>query len=655
VFRLSREVIMKLLEPFSVGTMNLRNRLVMSPMINNYATGEGYVTDRTLAYYEARAAGGVGLIIVEAACVDAPVGKGAALQLAIDDDKCIPGLRELAAVIHKHGAKAAVQLHHAGRITSSRFTGCQPVAPSPIPFPGDELVGVHAVFETPRELTVDEIRNVIGRFAEAAVRAKTAGFDAVEIHAAHGYLINEFLSLLSNNRQDQYGGDLENRARMLVETIAAVKKAVGDSYPVLCRINGEEVRFEGGGTVKDAQEIAKICQAAGIAAIDVSYMAGPDPSYLPMSAKPKGYLVHAAEAVKKAVSIPVIAVYRLTPAVGEQVIKEGKADLIAIGRGFLADPQLSNKAAEGRLDEITPCIVCNTCQYDITSENASLRCAVNPAQGKEGECSITKATRPKKVLVIGGGPGGMKAAIIAAQRGHQVTLFEKEGTLGGQLILAAVPPYKDTLVELTNSLSAQVTRAGVNIVLGKDVTITDAESMAPDAVILATGIMPFVPEIKGIDTSNVVLAEDVLAGKATVGQRVIIIGGELVGCETAEFLTDAGKEVTIMRKGPTIAADFSPMNRESLIGRLTLKNVTMLTGVRYEEITAKGLVITNKEGQKQTIPADTFILAAGARPNTELLDVLKGKVPELYQIGDCLEPRSLLEAIDEGFNVGRNL
>lgn len=462
---------MKLFEPCAIGTMSLKNRLVMPPMVTNFGTQDGYVTDRTRYYYEARAAGGVGLIIVEATCIDAPVGKLSPNQLVIDDDKYIPPLRELAQVIQRHGARTAIQLHHAGRSAPSVVTGHQPIAPSSIPLPGGEM---------PRELTVGEIKEIVRRFAEAAERAKRAGFDAVEIHAAHGYLISQFLSTASNKRQDEYGGDLRNRARILLDIVAAVRGMVGASYPVWCRINGREYGIEGGTTTEEAQEVARMCQTAGVAAIHVSaYGYGTDPRHLPISALRDGYLIRFAEAVKQAVSIPVIAVGRLTPAFGEKIVEEAKVDLVAIGRGLIADPELPRKAAEGRLEDIAPCILCGTCQSLPQTEGPSLRCRVNPAVGKERESIITKAERAKKVVVIGGGPAGMEAAAMAARRGHQVTLFEKSESLGGQLLVACVPPYKDTLVELIKYLTIQLEKAGVSVKLRKEATIADIESIAP--------------------------------------------------------------------------------------------------------------------------------------------------------------------------------
>lgn len=638
---------MKLFQPFTIGTMSLKNRLVMPPMVTNFGTKEGYVTDRTKDYYEERAKGEVGLIIVEATCIDTPIGKLSPRQLVIDDDKYIPGLQELAQAIQRHGARAAIQLHHAGRNTASSVTGHQLVAPSPIPSPGGEV---------PRELTVTEVKEIVCGFAEAAARAQRAGFDAVELHAAHGYLICQFLSAASNKRQDEYGGELRNRARILLDTITAIKEKVGDSYPVWCRVNGREYGIEGGTTVEEAQELARMCQAAGNAAIHVSSFGyGTDPRHLPLSALRPGYLIRFAEAVKQAVSIPVIAVGRITPLLGEQVVDEGRADLIAVGRGLIADPQFAKKAAEGRPEDITPCILCGTCQSELQGEESHLHCRVNPAVGKESESTVTLAKKPKKLVVIGGGPAGMEAATIAARRGHQVTLFEKEPRLGGQLLLAAVPPYKGELTELTKYLGAQLEKANVSIQLGREATMTDIESIAPDVVVLATGGLSFIPEIPGIDRDNVVTAEEVLAGSTEVGERVVVIGGELVGCETAEFLADAGKKVTITRRGQAMAAALAANVRGPLVGRLTNKGVTMLTGVRYQEITSEGLVITSREGQKYTIPADTIVLAAGSRPNTNLLRLLEGKVPEVYQVGDCLKPRSLLEALADGFHTARNL
>jgi len=529
----------------------------------------------------------------------------------------------------------------------SSITGHQLVAPSPISLPGDEV---------PRQLTIAEIKEIVCRFADASARAKRAGFDAVEIHAAHGYLINQFLSAGSNKRQDEYGGDLGNRARILLDTISAIKGVVGDSYPLWCRINGREYGIEDGITTEEAQEIARMCQAAGTVAIHVSsYSYGTNSRHLPPSALPPGALIRFAEAVKQAVSIPVIACGRITPSIGEKAVDEGRADLIAVGRGLIADPQFAKKAVEGKLEDIRPCIVCGTCQSDMRSEKSNLYCRVNPAVGKERESIFSKAKKMKTVVVIGGGPAGMEAAIIAAQRRHRVTLFEKEQTVGGQLLIAAVPPYKGEFEEITKYLSTQLEKAKVSIKLGVEATMADIESINPDVVFLATGGVPFIPEIQGTETGNVVIAEEVLAGRVEVGERVIVIGGELVGCETAEFLAEAGKKVTITRRGQAMASTLAPNVREPLLGRLTNKGVTMLTSIHYEEVTVRGLVITSKEGQKHTIHCDTIVLAAGSKPNTKLLTALKDRGLEVYQIGDCLKPRSLLEALADGFHTARNL
>jgi 2,4-dienoyl-CoA reductase-like NADH-dependent reductase (Old Yellow Enzyme family)/thioredoxin reductase len=645
---------MKVLEPINIGSMRLKNRFVLSPMLTNYATVEGYVTERVRDYYAARADGGSALLITEAMDIEA-CGRFGGRQIMIDDDTRIAGLSELANTVHKHGAKIAAQLNHAGRSTSSAITGCKPVAPSAIQYPGDEMAGASRVWETPRQLTVAEVKEVILRYTEAAQRLKKAGFDALELHCAHGNLINQFLSPNSNKREDEYGGDVKNRARFLLEIIASVKKAVGDSFPIICRINGDEPRHEGGASIQDAQEIAKLLEAAGVAAIDVTEWAGPDPAHLPMVAKKKGYLLPLSEAIKQVVKIPVIAVGRLDAEVGEQAIKDGKADLIAMGRCLLADPQIPNKMASGKLDQVTPCIVCNTCHFNLISVDDSLRCRVNPMAGREREYALTKTKKAKKIVVIGGGPAGLEAATIAARRGHKVILFEKEKMLGGQLITAAVPPYKDILLKLIDSLSNQARAAGINIKLGKEPSVQEIRAEAPDEIILASGVLPNIPEIKGANSSNVVTAEDLLAGKVKAGQNVIILGGELVACETAEMLVDAGKSVTVTRRGAVMLKGVSSMNRASLLGRLARKGVIMLTNVVYSSITNEGLVIVDKSGRMQTLPADTIVLATGNKPNTGLVDLLGDKAGKVHKIGDCLQPRSLLEAISEGYNIGRTI
>jgi len=637
----------KLFEPLSIGEMRLRNRIVMPPMVTSFGSSDGHVTEHAIGYYEERAKGGVGLIIVEATCVDSPIGKLSPYQLVIDDDSFIPGLSDLARAIQEHGAKSAIQLHHAGGNTSSAVTGLQPVGPSAVPLQEKDL---------PRELTLEEISEVTQRFARAAGRAKKAGFDGVEIHAAHGYLISQFLSSAFNKRQDDYGGSLANRARLLLEIIAATKEVVGQSYPVWCRVNGREYGIQGGITVEETQSVAQMVEEAGAVAVHVSAFAlGADPRNLPPAAQPRGALVRFAEAVKSVVSIPVITVGRIDPLLGERILTEGRADLIAIGRGLLADPYLPQKAAAGRLEDIAPCIACGTCFVNINSQKDGMLCGVNPAVGNELEYAIEPAVKSKKVAVIGGGPAGMEAARVAALRGHQVVLFEKAEELGGQLTIATVPPYKSEIANLTQYLATQVHKAGVKLELGKEATASEVQMITPDAVILATGVTPFIPEIPGIERENVVIAEDVLAGRARVGERAIVIGGELVGCETAEFLADAGKTVTITRRGPSMAAAVAPMIGQPLVGRLSAKGVTMLTGVKYEEVNDEGLVITTGDGEKRTIPADTIVLAAGSRPNTELIQQLGDSIPELYQVGDCVQPQGIREAIADGLRIARAL
>lgn len=615
----------------------------MPPMVTEYGSKESYVTERLKNYYEARAQGGAALIIVEASYVHNR-GRHFLNQLGISDDKFIPGMSELIQVIHRHGAKAALQLNHGGRVAKSEFIGMQPVAPSPLASTGGEV---------PEELTVAEIAEVVACFARAGLRAKEAGFDGLEIHGAHRYLINQFLSRSSNKRQDIYGGDLPNRARLFIEVIKAVRKAVANDYPVWCRINGKEYGIEEGITLEEAQEVAQMAQEAGADAIHVSATGPKAPNNSTSPIFIPAVIADLAEGVKKVVSVPVIAVGKVTIEAGEMILEEGKADLIAMGRPLLADPELPNKTASGRLETITPCIDCFGCLDDLFSSNAlGIRCQVNAALGREAESEIIPAKKLKKILIVGGGPAGMEAARVAALRGHEVTLWEKESLLGGQLIQAAIPPHKDRIGQLIKYLKAQLKELDVEVDLNREATAAMVKKFKPEVVILATGVKPLFPEIPGMEKAHVVLAIDVLEGKVEVGNRVAVIGGELVGCQTAEFLIERGKDVTVMRRGPEMALGAGFFLRTSFLDRLLEKGITLITEVKYEEVTPRGLVVTTKEGKREIIEADTIVLAAGAIPNRKLSEELKEKVPEIHLIGDCVKPRTIRNAIADAYRIG---
>ncbi len=639
----------KLFEPGSIGSMSLKNRLVMPPMATNFGTKEGMVTQRTIDYYEERAKGGVGLVIVEFTGVDSPVGRATPRQLLIDDDKFVPGLGELAQTIKRQGAKAAIQIHHVGRQGSSSITGHQPVAPSPIPASD----GMRPEGEIPRELTPSEISAIVARFGEGAERARRAGFDGVEIHGAHGYLISQFLSPLANRRQDVYGGRLENRARMLLEIIQAVREKVGKDYPVWCRLSALEIGVEGGITLEETQTVAQLAEKAGVDAIHVSAHAVAPGRRPPMAQMP-GVLVPLAEGIKKVVSVPVIAVSRIPPELGESVLREGKADFIAIGRGLFADPHLPRKVASGEGEDVTPCMCCMACLDSLMWRREGVCCAVNAAVGREREYELKPAESAKTVLVVGGGPGGMEAARVASLRGHRVILFDEGDELGGQLLLASKPPFKDTVDTFRQYLVGQMAKLGVELRLGQKFTADLLDQLKPDGVVLATGVIPFVPEIPGIEGKQVFLASKVLDG-AEIGEQVAVIGGELVGCETALYLAQQGKTVTIMRRGPQLAAKVNPHVGVPLIRRLEAKGVTILTRVQYEEITGAGVIVRTEAGERRTVEADTVVLAAGARPNTELLSSVEGKVAQVICVGDCVEPRGIREAVETGYRAGLSL
>ena len=636
----------KLFSPFTIGGLPLRNRIVMAAMGTNFGTEAGNVSERTIAYYRERAAGGAGLIITESSPVNQR-GRHRRRCLGAFDDRFIPGLHRLTDAVHGAGAKIALQLNHAGRGAGTDITGHPPQAPS--------AVSLVPTVPPPEAMTAEEIRQTTVDFGETAHRARMAGFDAVEIHGAHGYLINQFLSFRLNRRDDAYGGSRENRGRFAIEVLRQVRQAVGPAFPVLFRLSLAELS-DGGYGIEEGLFWAREIEEAGADVLNVS--GGTGESYhtvvqfvSPMSF-PEGYFLPLAEAAKKVVSIPVIAANRLSdPALAEAVLREGKADLIAVGRNFLTDPHWPAKAQAGVADRIRPCVACNGCIWSLQSVNGDVACFQNATLGCEAEMRIVRAPEPKRVVVIGGGPGGMEAARVAARRGHHVILFEKGKQLGGQFLLAAIPPHKKTLEKATRWLIRELEREGVEIRLETEVTPADIERENPDGVILATGAAPIVPALCA--GKGVVTAWEVLSGRET-GRTVLVLGGGLVGAETAEFLALRGCRVTVVEMLDDLARDMEGTTRLLLMKRLGDANVSLLLSAKVEEICDRSVRVS-RDGKEERLEAETIVLALGSRPDAETRRAWEKKFPQLIAVGDCVEARKAREAIHEGFRAGLSI
>lgn len=623
-----------LFAPLRIGRIELKNRIVMVPMATNFNEAA------RIDFYLARARGEVGLIQLPGGNVD-PASDYSPIT-PLYDDRFIPSLAQLVEVIHSAGALVSIQLWHAGRQLHLLRPGMSVVAPSAVPWSRSAKV--------PRELSTAEVEELVEKFVQTAMRARKAGIDFVEVHAAHGYLAGGFLSPQTNKRTDKYGGDLAGRTTFVVEIIRRIKEEAGKDFPVSCRINGTD-NVTGGLTLDDAKAIAPILVDAGLDLISVSASVyGAYPTIIPPVDIPHGCNVPLAEGVKSVVNVPVITVGRINdPRLGEEILAAGKADLIGMGRALLTDPELPAKAARGEFQEIRKCIACNTCIDSL--DLGPIRCLVNPALGREKEMEIVPVVQKKKVMVIGGGPAGLEAARVAALRGHEVSLYEKEQHLGGQWLLAAAPPYKQEFTELIDYQSHQLAKLKVKVVVGKQVSASLVRELRPDVVIVATGTVPTRPPVPGMEMSKVVSAWDILRGNSGTGSKVLVVGSGSVGLETAHFLVAQGKEVTVIEMLGKLGADMGDTLRWHLLNRLREHRITIAHSTELKQVNEQGVVVHRNGSEEVWTGFDTVVLATGSRSDNELAGELKGMVAELHVIGDALQPRKGTDATREGAEV----
>jgi 2,4-dienoyl-CoA reductase-like NADH-dependent reductase (Old Yellow Enzyme family)/thioredoxin reductase len=651
-----------LLSPGKIGKVELRNRTVMAAM-GMSQSDNGFVNKAVLNHYAARANGGVGAIVVEVTCVDTPLGLNTNGMLVIDDDKYIPGMTELADVIHKGGAKAFLQISHTGRGARRKIIGAQPVGPSAVAMPYSFMMGL--ANETPRALTVDEIHAIEEKYAQAALRAKKAGFDGVEIHSVGYYLGQQFLSSTANIRTDEYGGSRKNRIRFHLNIVRRIRELCGEDFAIIVKLSVVEQGPDGGISIPDGIYYSKELQKAGVDAIEVlagKWSGEPGKHEKPESAYPDCMAVPLCQVVKAGIllttgkkkTIPLIGGGRAQdPEKAEQAIAKGKCEFIFIGHGLLVQPDLVKLIEEGREDEIRPCIGCGHCINQQLQHGGKAICSGNAVLARgDNDYTIIPAESKKRVAVIGAGVAGVEAARIAAIRGHEVDLYDSSDIAGGQINLADKPPFKDHFRLLRPYLERQLELTGVKVHYGKAMTKEDVIALNADAVVCATGSKPVSLKIEGAERA--VFAKDVLAGAQT-GKDVVVIGGGSTGCETAEYLGMRGKTVTIVEVTDTLAGNTGKTAQTILLGHLKGYKVRALTGCRAKSITGDSVICTDESGKEITLKADTVVMAIGERPDASLYEELKDILPEVYNIGDSNGGGILPAAVYEGYTVGNKI
>lgn len=615
----------KLFEPITIKGLGLKNRIALLPMGNKLHSAIGEVTQRLIDYYEEVAKGGAGLIIVQAAYVTDEFGGS---RLRINSDDFVSGLNELAEVIKSWGARAALQIAHRGYLSSDQ--------------------------QTVNDLDEDRIKRLIEAFGKAAERAKRAGFEMVEIHGAHGYLIPQFLSKLTNKRTDVYGGALEKRMTFAMQVYQKVREAVGEKFPISYRMSGDEF-LSGGISTEDSKQLAVILEQEGVDLISLT--AGKNPDTREWMIQPmafsRGCLTPLSQELKKWLNLPVLIAGRINdPVLANSILEEGKADLIGMGRGLIADPYLPKKAQSGKLDQIRKCIGCNFCHGKRMIFDLPLKCAINPEAGRKKETTLISTQKKRRVLVIGGGPSGLECAHTLQERGHEVVLFEKTSLLGGKLRVAAIPPHKEEINELLDFLIKRAKRDKTLIFLNHELDPTMIQDITPEVLVLATGGKPIVPPIPGLSMDFCYTAEEALTQELHE-QRILILGGGLVGCEVAEFLGSRGKEIAIVEILPDLGLDLEPITRKLLLKRLLEKKPVIHTSTQISKIEKGTAFFQHQNGEERSLRFDAIVLAVGFSQSNDLLQSIQSLASEIYSIGDCLMPRGIYEAIHEGNSIGR--